>query len=70
MGGEKVVDRLSGSKSEYGINKASQLTTSRFEPNQSSGVGNLYYSNDEGFLDGVSFKGTYTLGHELYHGYQ
>ena len=46
------------------------MTQSRFEPNQNSSGGNIFYSREKGRLDGVNFKGTYTLGHERYHGYQ
>lgn len=73
--GGEVVGQLTTSTSEYGINKASSLTGSRFKPNVNSNDdltsgGQLYYSQKAGRLDGVNFKGTYTLGHELYHAYQ
>ena len=74
--GKKVVGELEGSDARYSIGQTA-FRYSRFSPNKQSetelspnGGGDIYYSGETKFLDGVKFKGVYNLGHELYHAYQ
>lgn len=65
--GEKRLNDLQNSKSEYGIKEASALPQSRFEESAKGG-GTIYYSQGGGILDGVSYSNSsFALGHELQH---
>ena len=68
--GAKRIGDLTSSKSNYNIKKAPQLTGrtgSRYEGN-SDGGGDIYYYQEGGSYDGVSFDNSeFSIGHELQH---
>lgn len=68
--GAKRIGDLTSSKSNYNIKEAQQLggrNGSRYEGNVDGG-GDIYYYQDGGFFDGVSFENSeFVVGHELQH---